>query len=374
VPRVEAVELRRLRLPLRSPFRSAHGAHGDKDVLVVRVLGAGAEGWGECAALAQPTYTSEYTGGAQQVLREHLIPRLLRGAGEVAGGDIGGQEVAGVLAGVKGHPMAKAALEMAVLDAELRDCGVSLAERLGGTRTSVQAGVALGMASTVAEVVTAAEAFVAEGYRRVKLKIAPGWDVSPVTAVRAALGTAAAVQVDANGAYAGAGLEPLGELDRLGLALIEQPLAPRDLRGHAQLAGRLRTPLCLDESIEGVADAEVALDLGACSIVNIKPGRCGGLFEAVRVHDLCMDRRVPVWCGGMLETGIGRAANLALASLPGFSLPGDLSASDRYFDEDLTEPFVLQDGCLWVPTGPGLGVEPAPEALARFTTSVELIG
>ncbi len=370
---MEAVELRRLRLPLRSPFRSAHGAQSAKDVLVVRVLGAGADGWGECAALAEPTYTSEYTGGAQQVLREHLIPRLVGGAGEVAGGDVGGGEVVGRLASVKGHPMAKAALEMAVLDAELRDAGVSLSRRLGGTRTMVQAGVALGMASTVAEVVTAAEAFAAQGYRRVKLKIAPGWDVAPVAAVRAALGAAAGVQVDANGAYAGESLAPLCELDRLDLALIEQPLAPRDLRGHAELAGRLRTPLCLDESIECVADAEAALDLGACSVVNIKPGRCGGLLEAVRVHDLCVDRRVPVWCGGMLETGIGRAANLALASLPGFTLPGDLSASDRYFDEDLTEPFALEDGCLRVPTGPGLGVEPAPDALARFTTSLELI-
>lgn len=368
MPRVEAVELRRLRLPLRSPFRAAHGTERAKEVLLVRVLGGGAEGWGECAALAEPTYTAEYVAGAHQVLRDHLVPRVL------AGGEMGGSDVAGALSAVRGHRMAKAALEMAVMDAELREAGVSLAQHLGGSRPVVDAGVALGLC-TSAELVTAAETFVDQGYRRLKLKIEPGWDVEPVAAVRAALGAGVDVAVDANGAYAGEGdgLAALDELDGLGLVFIEQPLAPDDLRGHAQLARRLDTPICLDESVESVAGAEVALDLGACSVLNIKPGRCGGLLEAVKVHDFCLERGVPAWCGGMLDTGIGRAANLALASLPGFTMAGDLSASDRYFEEDLTDPIVLEDGCLRVPTRPGLGVEPRHEVLERFTTSVELI-
>lgn len=370
MPRVEAVELRRLRLPLRSPFRAAHGTERAKEVVLVRVVAAGAEGWGECAALAEPTYTSEYVAGAHQVLRDHLIPRLL------AAGDLGGGDVAGALSMVRGHRMAKAALEMAIIDAELREAGVSLARHLGGVRPVVDAGVALGLCPSVADLVTAAEDFAAQGYRRLKLKVEPGWDVEPVAAVRAALGTEVVVAVDANGAYAGdgdGGLDALAALDKLGLAFIEQPLAPDDLKGHAELSGRLDTPICLDESIDSVAGAELALDLGACSVVNIKPGRCGGLLDAVKVHDLCRERGVPAWCGGMLETGIGRAANLALAALPGFTMAGDLSASDRYFDEDLTEPIRLENGCLRVPAGPGLGVEPRPEPLARFTTSVELI-
>ncbi len=370
MPRVEAVELRRLRLPLRSPFRAAHGTEHAKEVLLVRVMGAGAEGWGECAALAGPTYTSEYVAGAHQVLRDHLIPRVL------AAGHLSGREVAAALAAVRGHPMAKAAVEMAIVDAELREQGISLARYLGGSRPVVEGGVALGMAPTVSELVTAAEGFVAQGYRRLKLKIEPGWDVEPVAAVQAAVGPEVALGVDANGAYAGAGAggpAALERLDRFGLAFVEQPLAPDDLRGHALLSRRLATPLCLDESIESVAGAELALELGACSMVNIKPGRCGGLLAAVGVHDLCLDRAVPVWCGGMLETGIGRAANLALASLPGFTLAGDLSASDRYFEEDLTDPIGLEDGCLRVPTGPGLGLAPRADALSRFTTSVELM-
>lgn len=368
MPRVEAFELRRLRLPLRSPFRAAHGTESAKEVLLVRVVGAVSDGWGECAALAEPTYTAEYVAGAHLVLRDHLIPRVL------AGGEMGGGGVARALSAVRGHRMAKAALEMAVMDAELREAGVSLAQHLGGTRRVVDAGVALSLCTSFTELVTAAERFVAEGYRRLKLKIEPGWDVKPVAAVRAALGREVDLAVDANGAYAGGGdLAGLDELDGLGLVFIEQPFAPDDLKGHAALARRLDTPVCLDESVESVAGAEVALDLGACSVLNIKPGRCGGLLEAVAVHDLCLDRDVPAWCGGMLETGIGRAANLALASLPGFTMAGDLSASDRYFEEDLTEPIVLEDGCLRVPDGPGLGVEPRPEALNRFTTSVELI-
>jgi O-succinylbenzoate synthase len=219
------------------------------------------------------------------------------------------------------------------------------------------------------------EGYLAEGYRRIKCKIEPGWDVEPMRAVRAAVGPDVLLQVDANAAYSLSDddVAALRALDDLGLLLIEQPLGEDDLRGHAALAAQLQTPICLDESITSVARLEEALEVGACSIVNIKAGRVGGLAEAVRIHDVCVARDVPVWCGGMLETGLGRAANVALASLPGFTLPGDLSASRRWFAEDLTEPFELEDGRLRVPTGPGLGVTPLPEVLAQRTVSVTLV-
>ena len=295
------------------------------------------------------------------MLEHHLLPRVLAGRG---------------VDDVVGHPMAKAALEMAVLDASLRARGESLSAHLGGTRDAVDAGVSIGIAASVEALLETVAGHVAEGYKRIKLKIEPGLDVEPVAAVREALGDGVLLQVDANAAYrAGAteDVDALSALDELGLLLIEQPLPARDLRGHAALAARLRTPICLDESIEDLADAQEALDLGACSIVNIKSGRVGGLAEAVRIHDLCVSRAVPVWCGGMLETGLGRAANVALASLPGFTLPGDVSASRRWFAEDLTEPFELVDGQLVVPTGPGLGVKPIPSVLEARTVSVTTV-
>ena len=318
----------------------------------------GAEGWGECVALTEPTYSSEYAAGAHHVLEHHLLPRALAGRGV---GD------------VHGHPMAKAALEMAVLDADLRARGVSLASHLGGVRPAVDAGVSVGMTSSIDELVATVEAYLAEGYVRIKLKIEPGHDLEPVAAVRAAIGNGVLLQVDANAAYTLDDADHLARFDALGLLLLEQPLPARDLQGHAALAARLRTPICLDESIESFDDAAAALELGACSIVNIKSGRVGGLAEAVRIHELCLANAVPVWCGGMLETGLGRAANVALASLPGFTLPGDVSASRRWFAEDLTEPFELVDGQLRVPTGPGLGVEPVPSVLEARTVSVTTV-
>jgi O-succinylbenzoate synthase len=309
-------------------------------------------------ALSEPTYSAEYTAGAHHVLEHHLLPRVL------AGRDVDE---------VKGHPMAKAAVEMALLDAELRAAGRSLAAHLGGVRELVDSGVSVGIQPSIDELVRVVEGYLAEGYVRIKCKIEPGWDVEPMTALRAAVGPDVPLQVDANAAYTLDDAVHLERLDDLDLLLIEQPLPEHDLRGHAVLAGRLRTRICLDESITSLADAREALDLRACSVVNIKAGRVGGLAEAVRIHDLCVAHDVPVWCGGMLETGLGRAANVALASLPGFTLPGDLSASRRWFAEDLTEPFALEDGQLRVPTGPGLGVEPRTDVLAARTTSVTLL-
>jgi O-succinylbenzoate synthase len=247
-----------------------------------------------------------------------------------------------------------------------------LADHLGGVREAVDAGIAIGITGSLPELLDAADRALDEGYRRIKLKIQPGWDVEPVRAVRERFGPALAVQVDANGAYSVADATHLSELDGFGLQLIEQPLGDDDLLGHAELARRIATPVCLDESITSVNMAAAAIELGACQVVNIKAGRVGGYLEAKRVHDLCADHSIPVWCGGMLETGIGRAANVALATLPNFILPGDLSASDRYFATDITEPFALHDGRLRVPGAPGIGVEPDPDVLRATTVSAEV--
>ena len=366
--RIQRVVLHRLAVPLVSPFRTSFGTETARDVLLVEVEGTDSIGWGECVAMSEPLYSSEYVEGAHSVIRSHLLPRLC-----AAGPDVKAEEVASVLSEVKGHQMAKAAIETAILDAGLRAVGVSLAASLGGARQRVAAGVSVGIATSISGLIDTVGGYLADGYVRIKLKIEPGWDVEPVAAVRERFGPDLPLQVDANTAYTLADAAHLAQLDRFGLLLIEQPLAEHDLSGHADLARRIETPICLDESITGLAVAVDALDRGACSIINIKAGRVGGYLEAKAIHDVCFERGVPVWCGGMLETGIGRAANVALASLPGFSLPGDTSASRRYFQRDVTDPFELDSGHLAVPAGPGIGVAPIPEVLEDLTTSREEI-
>lgn len=359
------IELRRVSLPLVTPFRTAHSEDRERDILVVRVATDEGQGWGECAAPANPLYTSEYIDGAQHVLRGHLVPRLL------AHRTLQAEDLAGVLGAVQGHRMAKAALEMAVLDAQLRAIGQSLSAYLGATRATVEAGVAVGIMRSLPELMAAVTGYVDQGYRRVKLKIGPGWDVEPVRAVRKEFGKDLMLLVDANRSYEPRDTDHLSALDEFDLTLIEQPFATDALLAHAELARHLRTPICLDESITSAEVAADAIALGATEVVNVKAPRVGGLLEARRVHDVCRKAGIPVWCGGMLDTGIGRAANLALAALPNFTIPGDLSASDRYFATDLTEPFELRDGCLGVPTAPGLGVTVQLDVLERHTTFVE---
>ncbi|MEV1179351.1 o-succinylbenzoate synthase, partial [Nonomuraea sp. NPDC049784] len=261
----------------------------------------------------------------------------------------------------------------AVLDAQLRAAGESFGRFLGAARTRVPCGVSVGIMDSIPELLDAVAGYLDEGYVRIKLKIEPGWDVEPVRAVRERFGDDVLLQVDANAAYSLTDARRLARLDAFDLLLIEQPLANDDLVQHAKLAKQLKTPICLDESIESAEHAAAAIALGSCSIVNIKPGRIGGYLEARRIHDLCRANGVAVWCGGMLETGLGRAANVALAALPGFTLPGDTSGSRRYYATDITEPFELADGHLEVPTGPGLGVEPIPGVLDEVTTSTEWI-
>ena len=361
--KIDGIELIQVKMPLRQPFRTSFGAVRERDLLLVRVATPDADGWAECAAFSTPMYSSEYVAGATDALERFLGPRLLDR------GDVRAEEVAELLAPVRGHRMAKSAVETAVLDAQLRARGEPLAHYLGATRDRVPAGVSVGILESVPELLDVVAGYLAEGYLRIKLKIAPGWDVEPVRAVRERFGDDLLLQVDANAAYTLADAAHLARLDDFGLLLVEQPLGDEQLRQHAELARLVRTPICLDESIVSAESAADALALGACRIVNIKPGRVGGYLEARRIHDVCRAHGVAVWCGGMLETGIGRAANVALAGLPGFTVPGDTSASARYYEHDLTEPFVLRDGHLDVPIGPGIGVTPDEAALAERTTA-----
>ncbi|MDN3354441.1 o-succinylbenzoate synthase [Actinomadura sp. DC4] len=363
--KLTGVELRWISMPLVAPFRTSFGTQTVRDILLVRVMADDTEGWGECVAMTSPRYSSEYVDAAADVLRRFLVPAVM------AAGPPSAQSVAGILAPFKGHHMAKAALEMAVLDAELRAEGRSFGRELGAVRERVPCGVSVGIMDSVPELLDAVDGYLAEGYVRIKLKIEPGWDVEPVRAVRERYGDDLLLQVDANTAYTLADARQLARLDPFDLLLIEQPLDEEDVLGHVDLARLIRTPICLDESITSARDAAAAIRLGACSVVNIKPGRVGGYLEARRIHDVCAAHGVPVWCGGMLETGLGRAANLALAAMPGFTLPGDTSASGRYYASDITEPFVLDDGHLGVPTGPGLGLVPVPDRLAEVTSATE---
>lgn len=369
---IDAVELRRIDLPLVTPFQTSFGTWTFRDVLLVRVMASGpdgpVEGWGECVAGTQPLYSSEYTEACEDVTRDHLLPRLFEA--EVHHG----ADVADALVEVQGHRMAKAAIEMAVLDAELRAAGVSFADHLGATVGQVPVGVSIGILPTLADLVATADRHLQEGYARIKIKIKPGWDVEPCRALRATLGDDFGLQVDANAAYSPDDIAPLATLDQFGLLLIEQPYPEELLVDNVDLVAAIDTPVCLDESIVNEAVAKDAIRLGATSIINIKPGRVGGHLAGKAIHDHCVEAGIPVWHGGMLETGIGRAPNLALAALPGFTLPGDISAADRYWHRDIvTRPAVLEsDGTVRVPSGPGIGVDVDLDFLTSVTSSVAL--
>lgn len=364
---LEGFELRVLHIPLVSPFTTSFGTERVREVIIVRALTADGDGWGEIVTQQAPLYSSEYTQGAWDVALRWLAPALLD-AHELAP-----EQVAQTLEPFVGHRMTKAGLELAVLDAALRAQDRPLGAYLGAVVDRVPSGVSVGIQPTPEDLVAVVGGYLESGYVRIKTKIKPGRDVADTAAVRDAFG-AIPLQVDANSAYTLDDADTLAELDRFDLLMIEQPLQEDDLVDHAILAERMRTPICLDESITSVKAAADALRLGSAAVVNIKAGRVGGYLEAVRVHDLCRDAGVPVWCGGMLETGIGRAANAALAALPGFTLPGDVSASDRFYSRDIvTEPAVLEDGHVRVPTGPGLGVEVDPLALEEFTVARELL-
>lgn len=362
--KINRIILRRLRMLLRTPFETSFGRIGTRDcILIEAVSDIGLTGYGECVADADPGYSYETAETARHILQDFLVPAVL-------GREIDGpRALPARLRFVRGHLMAKAGLEMAFWDLAGKMEGRSLRAMLGGERERVSVGVSVGLQDSPQALVETVDGYLRKGYRRIKIKIKPGRDVDDATAVRRAFPDLR-LQVDANSAYRLETASALLPLDDLNLLLIEQPLDEDDLWDHHHLQQQFRTPLCLDESILSARHARQAIEMGACRIINIKTGRVGGISEAAAIHDLCSARGIPVWCGGMLETGVGRAANLAVASLPGFTLPGDISASDRYYAEDITvERFTLNpDSTITVPDGPGLGVQIDPTALERATT------
>lgn len=370
--RLIGLTLHFVELPLVAPFTTSFMTQTSRRTYLVEatceVDGAEVTGWGECVAIDQPFYSPEFVDGAALVTQRWLAPLLF------AVPDLTAETVAHHLRHVVGNQMAKAAVEMAVLDAQLRAAGRSFAGYLGGVCDVVPSGVSVGIQESTAETVRTVGGYIDQGYARIKLKIQPGADVEPVAAVRRAFGDDLPFQVDANAAYTLVDAGHLRRLDEYGLLLIEQPLGEADIRQHAKLAELMSTPICLDESVVSAEAAADAISLGAAAVINIKPGRVGGYLEARRIHDLARAHGVAVWCGGMLETGVGRAANAALASLPGFTLPGDISGSDRFYRRDIiTEPIVMSDGVVAVPTGPGFGVEIEPDRLAEVRTATREI-
>lgn len=362
--KIERVELRGLELPLLRPFETSFSRTETKSFLLVSVSAGGVTGHGECVADPDPYYLPETTGTVRHVLRDFLVPRLLALDFEHP------RDVFPAFAQVRGHEMAKACLEMAVWDLQARRDGLPLHALLGGRGGRIAAGVSIGLQDSLEALVERVSVEAAAGYRRVKLKIKPGRDLELVRAVRARFPDLP-LMVDANSAYTLDDTERLRALDEYGLTMIEQPLGFDDIVDHARLQRALRTPICLDESIRTPDDARRALDLGAARVVNVKVGRIGGFTSLLALHALCVARGAPLWCGGMLESGIGRLANVHLQTLPGFTLPGDTSASSRYFAEDLIDPpvTVAPDGTIAVPEGPGLGhaiVWPRVERATRF--------
>jgi o-succinylbenzoate synthase len=360
--KIERLELRLLKLPLVHFFETSFGRIDDKHFIIVRVEGDGATGYGECVAELDPYYSSETNDTVWHIIADFVAPRLL---GAVFAHP---REVFPALKAIRGHNMAKAAVEMAAWDLYARLQNQPLSRVLGGTRDRIASGVSIGIQPSLDALASKVEHELAAGYRRIKIKIKPGWDLAPVEMIRARFGSIA-LMVDANAAYSVADADHLARLDAFDLMMIEQPLDYDDVADHAVLQKRLKTPICLDESIKTVGIAREAITAGACRIINIKPGRVGGFAESIRLHDLCASHGIPVWHGGMLESGIGRAANIHLASLPNFSLPGDIAASKRYFDPDLIEPAVdiATDGTIAVPTGPGLGVTVCEDRIENAT-------
>lgn len=362
---IQSIEIIRGSLPFVTPIVTSYGTETGRNFLFVHIIGDESEGWGECVALTDPLYSSEYIDGADAVIRQYLLPMVTSTTTS--------REFADRAVSINGHHMAKAAVESALLDYELRAKGESLARFIGATRESVPTGVAVGIHSSIDGLLETVKHHLDEGYRRIKIKIDRGYDIEPVRALREAFGPDFLLQVDANSAYSLEDAAHLAQLDQFDVLFIEQPLGQDDLISHASLAKSIHTPICLDESITSFDLARTALEMGACSVVNVKPGRVGGLFEAIKIHDYCVKHDVALWCGGMYETGVGRAMNIAFAALPGCTLPGDISASSRYFVDDITEPFVINNGHIDVPAGPGIGVSPRREMLEKTATSRDVL-
>jgi O-succinylbenzoate synthase len=360
--RLERIELRLVEVRLVEPFETSFGREEHRRALIVSVQGDGLTGWGECVAGTGPWYSYETTQTAWHIMADYLIPALV-GLSLTHPSD-----ALTLWARVRGHNMAKAGIEHALWDLYAKSKNISLAQALGGMKDRVESGISIGIQTDIPSLLRVIEHRLNQGYRRIKLKIKPGWDVKMLEAVRKKF-PEIKLMTDANAAYTLRDLEGLKTLDRFDLLMLEQPLSFDDLFDHAALQKQLKTPICLDESIKALDDARRALELGSCRIINIKSGRVGGLTNSKAIHDYCKARSAPVWCGGMLETGIGRAHNVALASLPGFTFPNDISASARYYERDLVEPaFTLNaDGTISVPRGLGIGVEVLQDRLEQVT-------
>ncbi len=348
---ISSVELREIRLPLIHFFETSFGRTTERRIILARLTNQdGAEGWGECTAGEGPFYSDEWTESAWSTLVEFLAPMLV------------GKELAdatavwGLLKPVRGHRMAKATLETACWDLEAKQAGVPLWRHLGGVQTEIPCGVSIGIQESLESLLDKVEQELAAGYQRIKIKIKPGWDRNIIEQVRARF-PEIGLMGDANSAYTLADIQLFKSLEQFNLMMVEQPLSHDDMFDHAELQREIKTPVCLDESIHSAEDAKNAIGVGACRIINVKLGRVGGHAEAKRIEAVCSERSVPVWCGGMLESGIGRAHNIAMATLLGFTLPGDVSASARYWEEDIIDPAVTvrPEGTIVAPASPGIG-------------------
>jgi len=366
--RIERARLYALRMPLVRFFETSFGRVHHRDTLIVRLEAQGLRGYGECPADRDPLYAGEVVETCAVILEKHLLPRVL-------GRDVPGEEaLVSALAPVRGNRFARTALEAAYLDLLARSRGLSLRALLGGTRRTIESGVSLGVQDRVPDLLEQIEEFVGKGYRRIKLKIKPGWDVEVLARVRERFPDVP-LSVDANAAYSLADLDRLRELDAFDLMMVEQPFHPSDLVDHAVLQRALRTPVCLDESVIDLQHARAATALGSMRVLNVKAPRVGGFLQSRAIHDHCRSHEIPVWCGGLLETGVGRAHNIALASLPGFTLPGDVSGSARYWQEDVIDPPVVvsPEGTIDVPQQPGLGFDVVEERLERHAFAVRTL-
>jgi o-succinylbenzoate synthase len=360
--RIDRIELRHTKMILVTPFVTSMGTEYDEQHIMVRVDAEGVTGWGECVAEETPFYSYETVPTAWHILNDFLIPSII-------GKDLKSvDEAIASYAKVRGHMMAKAGLEAALYDAFAKTKGISLSKMLGGTQEKIKVGVSLGISDTVPDLLHVMEKYMKEGYQRIKIKIAPGRDLQFIDALRREYPDML-LQVDANSAYNLGQIDIFKKMDEYNLSLIEQPLGYDDIFDHSKLQREIKTDLCLDESIHSLGDTRAAIEMKSCRIINIKPGRVGGYTESIKIHDYCSSMNIPVWHGGMLESGIGRAGNVALASLPNFTLPSDLSPNKKYYTEDIVEPmFTLNsDGTITVPTGPGIGVEVNMKALEKYT-------
>ncbi|AMA74489.1 MULTISPECIES: o-succinylbenzoate synthase [Aneurinibacillus] len=361
--RIKQIILRHMKMRMLRPFTTSLGTEYDKEFIVVEAKSEdGLSGWGESVAAIEPFYKEETVKTNWHILEDFLIPLVLEKP--IAHPDELNEER---FKPIRGNYMAKAAIEGAIWDLYARQQGIPLAKALGGEKKKIEVGISLGIEESVNELLSLVEKYVQEGYKRIKVKIKPGWDVEVVRAVRERFPDIQ-LMADANSAYTLADAERLKALDEFNLTMIEQPLAHDDIVDHAELQAQLKTPICLDESIHSVEDVRKAIKLGSCGVINIKIGRVGGLTEARKIHDLCKERNIPVWCGGMLEAGIGRAHNVAITTLSNFILPGDTAASSRYWEKDIITPEVtVEDGWITVPEKPGIGYEPDHDCMDNFT-------